>query len=126
MSVTVNGHLFTDVGQMTGADGAGGPAAGSPVLGAWAHKQAGDPYVYDVGASAVPTSALIVNAQAFTPAGTAYVTTEAVAAADVYANALRIRQDGAVRVLTTAVDAADTTVNAWAHKQTAEARTSIT
>ena len=126
MSVVVDGHLFTDDGQMTGADGAAGPAAGAVTLGAWAHQQGSQPYLYDVGASAVPATALIVNNQAFTPEGVAYVTTEAVATVDVHAGTLRLRQDGAVRVSTDAVAADDTLSGGWAKASTGQARVSIT
>lgn len=125
-TVIVNGHLFVDNGQMSGADGASGAAASAKTLGAWAHKESGEPYLYDVGASAVPATALIVNNQAFTFDGVAYVTTEARATTDVYAGSLRLRQDGAVRVLTAAVGATDTIVNGWAHAGNGEARVSIT
>ena len=126
MSVVVDGHLFTDDGQMTGADGASGAAASAVTLGAWAHKESSEPYLYDVGASSVPATALVVNNQAFTFDGVAYVTTEATDATDIHAGTLRMRQDGAVRVTTDAVAADDTTSGGWAKRSTGQARVSIT
>ena len=126
MSVVVDAHLFVDNGQMTGADGTAAPQANSTTVGAWAHKNTSEPYLYDVGASAVPATALIVNNQAFKSDGVAYVTTEAVHATDVYAKTLRLRQDGAVRVIAAAVESVDITSGAWAKKNTGEARVSIT
>lgn len=126
-TVVVNGHLFVDNGQMTCLNGAANPPAGSTTIGAWVHKNdTSEPYVYDVGASAVPATAVLVNNVAYRQNGVLYVTTAAVAAGDARVSGLRVREDGAVRVITAAVAADDTIVGGWAMKSTGQARVSIT
>jgi len=126
VSVTVNGHLFTDAGQMTCLNGAAGVPAGSPVLACWAHNANGSPSVEALVAAAVPATVICANDLCFHADGRLYVTTQAVAATDIYKHAMRFRNDGALRVSTAAVGATDVYNAAWAQAQTGEARMSIT
>lgn len=126
MSVMVGAKLFTDAGQLTGLNATLGIAAGSIFIGPWVVKQTGEPYVEDLGAGAVPGTALRVAGGAFAPDGRRYVTTQAVAGSDSVIGGLRYRTDGALRVSTAAVGATDVFCGGWAIAQTGEARLSIT
>lgn len=127
----VSGHLFTDNGQMTCADGTAGVPTTNQVLGGWAHKHTSEPYVEDIGATTVAATSmsntvLRLGGLAFHPDGRLLVTTQAIAAADQYFGALRVRDDGALRVNTTSVSINDAYNGGWAFTSNGQARMSIT
>jgi hypothetical protein len=82
-------------------------------------------YIEDVGAAAVPATAVVNGAKAYAHNGVAYVTTEPHVATDVYIGGVAVRADGAVRVTDEEPDAADVLLNGCKMKQDGTARVSL-
>lgn len=125
MSVIVGAQRFTDTGQLTALDATATIEASAIWIGPWIVDEEGESYVEDLGAAAVPATAILVAGRAYAPDGRAYVTTEAVDAADEWCGSVRVRTDGAVRVVTAAVEATDVYTDGWARVHTGESRMGI-
>lgn len=117
-----NGLLMNDLGQLITVDGSGGAGAGATTISGWACDATGRPYVKDVGAGAVPGTAIIHNGIALDPDGVVYFTSEAVAATDAFRGGLRVRADGAIRYTAVTTDSSDVWNGGWRMAATGEAR----
>lgn len=82
---------------------AGAAPAGARKRHGWARTEAGAGYYTELGASAVPATALRFRGIAFTPDGSMYTTNTAPAASAILRDGFAIRLDGALHVNTGAL-----------------------
>lgn len=124
MTQRIGGRLFSDAGQMQALDASGGVPAGAVMLGGWATKSSGEPYVHDLAGSTVPATAVFIGGFAHHQDGRRYVTTDAPSGAK-FLGPIAVRADGAMHTNANAVGATDVFFGGWAIKSDGPARVLI-